>query len=129
MAKKTAPSQTSSLALASHISAEVSGTENQVIVGGTGADQSNVSQTARIERERHPAFRLLAEMQSKIENDTGLGADERSDFLNDLESLRRQLLKREPNRPSIAALLVPLSQIASIAGQVATLIKWLNSSG
>jgi hypothetical protein len=38
-----------------------------------------------------------------------------------------QLRKREPNRSAIAALLEPLSQIASIAGFVANLIGLINT--
>jgi hypothetical protein len=57
-----------------------------------------------------------------------LDPSEREEFLSDVEAVRQQLRKREPNRPALAALLAPLSQIASIAGQVTTLIKWLNAS-
>jgi hypothetical protein len=96
----------------------VTGNGNNVIIathaGGT-------TQTSTIEQERQPAFQLLGEIQDRLDHDDSLGKSERQDLLSDIESLRAQLHKREPNRHVLAALLTSFSQIASIAGLVATL--------
>jgi hypothetical protein len=101
----------------------VSGVGHQVIVGSsTGA----VSQSVAIEQERAPAFRVLGQLKHALRQDATLTVSEREDLLTDVEMIEQQLRKREPNRPALAALLEPLSRIASIAGFVADLIQWFN---
>ena len=101
----------------------VSGTANQVIVGsGTGA----VSHTVTIEQERAPAFRLLRWLKDGLQRDPTLTDSEREDLLSDIQMIEQQLRKREPNRAVLAALLEPLSHVASIAGFVADLVRLLN---
>jgi len=58
--------------------------------------------------------------------DVGFGPQVKKDLLTDVETIRKQLEKREPNRVVLASLLEPLSQIASIAGAVANLIALIN---
>jgi hypothetical protein len=101
----------------------VSGANAQVIVG---RDQSGLSQTSTIEREREWAFRLVDEMRNKLEADPSLDNRERDELKADLDSIKSQLSRRSPNRPALAALLEPLSHVTSIASHVATLIARLN---
>jgi hypothetical protein len=100
----------------------VAGNQNQVGVGG----EQQVRQTTSIEKEREPAFELLDEIRRKIAQDRELGQQEKEDLLTDVESVRGQLKKREPNRTVLAALLQPLSTVSSVANLVASLIKLLN---
>ena len=51
---------------------------------------------------------------------------EREDLLTDVQMVEQQLRKREPNRAVLAALLEPLSRVASIGGFVADLVRLLN---
>jgi hypothetical protein len=102
---------------------EIAGTNNQVSVAG---DRSTVTQVSTVEQQRKPAFDLLVEIEGGIVQDSSLAPQEKQDFLTDVQMVRSQLKKREPNRAALAALLEPLSQIASIAGLVANLIKLLN---
>lgn len=102
----------------------VSGTGNQVnVAGGT---QSVNSQTATIEQQPL-VFQLLRKIQEKLEHDGSLGERQKQDLLTDFAAVESQLRKREPNRPALAALLEPLSSVASIAGLVVDLIKFLNA--
>jgi hypothetical protein len=101
----------------------VSGTANQVIVGST---TSAVSHAATIEQERAPAFRLLGQLKDALQQDPALTGSEREDLLTDVHAIEQQLRKREPNRTVLAALLEPLSQIASVGGFVADLVRLFN---
>ena len=101
----------------------VSGNHNQIVAGhNSGA----VNQTLTIEQEREPAFQLLQEIERQLKSDASLESHEKDDLLADVAMIRGQLKKREPNRPALAALLEPLSQVASVAGFVANLIQLLN---
>jgi hypothetical protein len=100
----------------------VSGTGNQVVVGTTGT----VSQSAGVEAERAPAFRVLSQLKDTLQRDHSLTDSERQDLLTDVEMIEQQLRKGEPNRGALAALLEPLSHIASVGGFVADLIRLLN---
>lgn len=100
----------------------VSGSGNQVTVGTRG----NVHQSVSVETERRPAFDLLDEIQRLIESDVSLSDTEKSDLLADVDVVRGQLKKREPNLPAVAAILDPLSRITSLAGSIANLINLLN---
>jgi hypothetical protein len=95
-----------------------------VNVGGNAA---SVTQSQMIERERQPVFQLVDEAATRLKSDGTLTEDERKELLSDIEALRGQLKRREPNRPAIAAILTPLSKITSIATQIASLIKLLNN--
>jgi len=108
---------------AKFFSVNVSG-GNVQIVGGDNSGQ--LSQTVTIEEERAPAFRILTEARAIVEKDRGLPEVNRAEALTALELIRLQLKKPEPNRSIIAAVLDPLSKIASIAGAVANLVKLLN---
>jgi hypothetical protein len=94
---------------------------NQVIVGS-----STVSQAITIEQERAPAFHVLRQLKETLRHDAVLTGPEREDLLMDVEMIEQQLRKREPNRAVLAALLEPLSRVASIAGFVADLIRLFN---
>lgn len=102
----------------------VTGSNNQIAVAG--GNQINLTQTLGIEKEREPAFRLLAEIEAFLKGDKSLGDDSRADYLTDLEMVRAQLRKREPNRSALAAILEPLSQVTSIATKIADLVRLLN---
>jgi hypothetical protein len=100
----------------------VTGSGHQVVVG----KQRDVKQQMSIVEERRPAFNLLEEIEKELRSDSSLSQSERQDLLADLDMIRRQLNKKEPNRAALAALLEPLSQISSIAGAVVNLIRLLN---
>jgi hypothetical protein len=102
----------------------VTGSGNQVNVAG--GNQTGLSQTMTIEQERPLAFEVLHQIKEHLERDSTLGEREKQDFLTDLAMIEGQLKKREPNRPALAALLAPLSDVASVAGLVVDLIKFLN---
>lgn len=101
----------------------VSGTGNQVAIAG---NQSAITQTMTIEKQREPAFNLLNDMKMTLTRDADLNEAERSDLLTDVRMIEQQLRKREPNRSALAALLEPMGQVASIAGDVVNLIRLLN---
>jgi len=101
----------------------VSGTANQVIVGST---TGGVAHAVTIEQERAPAFRLLSQLKDALRRDPSMSDSEREDLLSDIQMIEQQLRKREPNRAALAALLEPLSRVASIAGFVADLVRLLN---
>lgn len=101
----------------------VSGTANQVIVGST---TGGVSHAVTIEQERAPAFRLLSQLRDALRRDPTMSDSEREDLLSDIQMIEQQLRKREPNRAALAAVLEPLSRVASIAGFVADLVRLLN---
>ena len=101
----------------------VAGAGNQVAVGGAG---SVATQSMTIEKEREPAFRLLTEIENDLERDTNLNGESLAELKADVDAVRQQLKKREPNRPALAALLDPISKIVSVAGKVANLINLIN---
>jgi hypothetical protein len=101
----------------------VSGSSNQVVVGDS---QSGVTQTLTVERERRPAFELLDAIENQLKTDPTIDEPEKEDLLTDVGMIRGQLRKREPNRVALAALLEPLSKVASVGGFVLNLIKLLN---
>jgi len=100
----------------------VSGQGHQADVGSPGA---TVSQSVR--EERRPAFELLDQVEEGIKAEQTLSPEEKKDLLVDLETIRRQLEKREPNRHVLASLLEPLSRVSSLAGPVANLITLINA--
>ena len=106
-----------------HYFLNVSGSNNQVVVGSNPQD---VQQHMTVEESRRPAFSVLDEIEETLNKDSTLEPASKADLLADLDAVRKQLRKREPNRPALAALLQPMAQVATIAGHVATLIKLLN---
>jgi hypothetical protein len=96
-----------------------------ISVSGTG-NQLTVGSTVTIEQERAPAFRLLSQLKNALQRDPTMSDSEREDLLSDILMIEQQLRKREPNRAALAALLEPLSRVASIAGFVADLVRLLN---
>ncbi len=101
----------------------IRGSGNQVVVGG---DQGTITQSMSIEKEREPAFKLLEQIRDRLGNDASLGEAEKKDLLTDVQGIEQQLKKREPNRQALAGLLESLSQVASVAGHVANLIRLFN---
>lgn len=101
----------------------VSGTGNQVVLGNTGG---SISQRTLIEAERAPALELLQRLRETLRQDLNVSASERDDLLGDIDAIEQQVRRREPNRAAVAALLDPLSRIASISGLVADLIRLFN---
>ena len=99
----------------------VVGDSNQVAVTGTAG---TVTQTAEL-KERRPAFEVLDRISEILQQDRSLEAKEKEELLADVEAVRGQFKKREPNRAAIAALLEPLSQISSIAAAIASLVRLL----
>lgn len=100
----------------------VTGNQNVVAVASGGSD---VRQRA-VRASRAPAFRLLDQIKKAVEQDQEIGSQQRQDLLEDVTLIEKQLERQEPNRPALAALLQPLSQVASIAGHVANLIRLIN---
>lgn len=102
----------------------VSGVGNQVIIGGTSG---GIVHGASIEHERAPALEILRQVKETLQHDRTLTEQERADLLTDAEMIEGQVKKREPNRAALAALLEPLSRIASISALVADLIRLFNN--
>lgn len=100
------------------------GNQNQIVVGAPGG---TVQTMMDIEQQRRPVFALLDEIEERLGQEASLTEEEKQDLLSDLQALRNQLKKREPNRNVLAALLEPFSQVASISGLVANLIQMINS--
>ncbi len=101
----------------------VSGEGNQVVVSGGDA---NVTQTTKFQNERKPALDLLDEIQRTIVKESGLRSDEIEEIKIDIDMIRKQLDKREPNRTVLAALLDGLPNIPSIITMVGDLVRLLN---
>lgn len=101
----------------------VTGTGNQVVVGGHNA---SATQTRTVAEERKPAFDLLEKIEGGLHSDQSMSPEALKDLKSDLEGVKGQLSKRTPNRDVLASLLSGLSQVRSIAGYVAELVKLLN---
>jgi hypothetical protein len=102
----------------------IPGHSNQVVVGNSG----QVLQRNTIEQERAPAFKLLDEIERKLSDDPNTKGANETEAKTYVGLIRQELRKAEPNKNVIAAVLDPLTKIASIAGSVASLIKLFNSS-
>jgi len=102
----------------------VSGVGNHVVVGDISG---GISHGASIERERAPALEILRQVKEVLRHDASLPDNERADLLMDAEMIEGQVRKREPNRAALAALLEPLSHVASISALVADLIRLFNN--
>lgn len=103
---------------------DLSAESKQLVVASPHAGGANADQ---IEKERRPVFELLDKIEELLRQEKTLDQHEREDLLEDTQMIRRQLRKREPNRTALAALLEPLSRVASITGLVANLIQMINS--
>jgi len=77
--------------------------------------------------EREPSITLLREIRNRLAHDAALSEEERRELSGDIDAIEHQLRKRQPNRAALAALLEPVSQVPSLAGYVATLIRLLNA--
>jgi hypothetical protein len=105
----------------SHYYVTINGNGN--VVAGHGATVTATSSStgeSRIES-------LLREIGEQLKADTSLKAADKEEALEYTNLVRRESAKAEPNRSLLAAVLDPLSKIASIAGNVTTLMKYLNS--
>ncbi len=101
----------------------ISGSNNRVMLGQARGD---VTQEQQLEQERRPAFALVDEIKRKVTSDPSLSDREKEELVGDVESIRVQLLKREPSLPVLSALLAPLSKLTSIGSNVASLIRLIN---
>jgi hypothetical protein len=104
----------------------VSGNNNQV---ATGNQTGQMTQTITIEQERAPAFALVDETINKLTNDPALSGPKKLEAVTYANLIKSELIKAEPNKNLIAAVLDPLAKIASIAGSVASLVKLFNAIG
>ncbi len=95
-----------------------------VIAAGSG--NARVTSQSDFRRADGPGLRLLEEIRTTLESDHAISAEKKQAALEDVQLVRQQLERREPNRTVLAAVLQPLSQIASIAGHVASLIRLIN---
>jgi uncharacterized protein (UPF0147 family) len=102
----------------------VNGDQNNVV---TAQDASNIQQKT-VSEDQTPIGKVLDEITKRIEADIALPEAIRKEALDYANLIRKETKKPEPNRSLVAAVLEPLSKIASIAGNVATLIKFLNAS-
>lgn len=99
------------------------GRDNQVVVAG---GKATATQSRTIAEERKPAFDLIQQIEELLEQDDSMSPEEKRDLGSDLEGVKGQLSKRAPNRDALASLLNGLSQVRSVAGSVAELVKLLN---
>ncbi len=96
--------------------------------GDAVSEGSTVGRPIDVEKERRAVFTLLDRIEELLKKERFLNAKERQDLLADLESVRGQLRKREPNRTALAELLAPLNYISSVRGVAANLIQLINNS-
>jgi hypothetical protein len=80
-------------------------------------------QTINIEEGKKELLQILEEIKEYIDKSN---IDNKEDLQNDLESIKFQLNKKEPNKSIIADLLEPFGKIIGIAGKVATFIRMIN---
>jgi hypothetical protein len=99
------------------------GDNAQIVAGG---QQGQVTQTTTITDQNSALREIVNAIESKIQNDTLLNDQERTEALGYVKVVRNELTKSEPNRNVLAAILEPLSQIISVASQVTNLFKMLN---
>jgi hypothetical protein len=99
----------------------VSGSGHQVAVGVEG----DVTQTSLAPETRDEILRLLVDIEAGIGSAEELSPSERGEYLADVETVRAQLKKREPNKMAISTVLTPLTQIAAIAGPVLEVLHML----
>jgi hypothetical protein len=102
----------------------VTGDNNNILAA---QDATNIQQKT-IDETQTPIGKELNEITKRIEADSALSEATRQEALDYANLIRNETKKPEPNRSLVAAVLEPLSKIASIAGNVATLIKFLNAS-
>ena len=102
-------------------------------ISATGNDQQNVvgndlksTSEVSIENQRQPAFEALSALQEKLQEEKSLDPAEKKDMSSDLNMVRLQLKRREPNRSALAALLAPVGRVTSLAGSVGNLLRFLN---
>lgn len=101
----------------------ISGDNNQVSINRDGA---TVTQTMNISEGRKELMQAMLEIKRLLEQDGNISAERKKDLKADIDTIEIQLKKEEPNKNVIAALLEPMSKIASIAGAVGTFIELLN---
>jgi hypothetical protein len=89
----------------------VVGDANQVAVG----HGQQVLQIAQGDLSKEEATELLEEAKTRLAEDETLDDDERADALTDLEAVRTQLEKKNPNGDVLRALVTGLAGVASIA--------------
>jgi hypothetical protein len=96
----------------------VHGNQNQIAVGPA-------TQTLTVERDTSLASRIVGEMKEALHKDQ-IAQAEKDKAISYLELVEKEMKAPEPNQNILAAILEPLSKIASIAGNVATLIQIIN---
>lgn len=97
----------------------VTGEGHNVAVSQTGA----VSQVSN--RETNELLVLVEEIERELERDDSLSAEDKAGFRTDLDAVRGQLLKPEPNRKALRSLLEPMAGIASVGSFVTSLLEIL----
>ncbi len=85
----------------------------------------NSTSSRTIEEERSPAFSLVDQLE-EIAKTSNLSDERKIEVDADLETVRQQLRKREPNRAVMAAVLEPLASIPEFTSAVADLVQLLN---
>jgi hypothetical protein len=81
-----------------------------------------------LQEERKAAFDVLKQIKRSLRKDTTISPEQRRDLLNNVGIIEVQLNRLEPNRPLIASVLQPLSDLQTIAPAVRTLVKLFNLS-
>jgi hypothetical protein len=101
--------------------------------GANVSDSVSIRVYRSIEEERRPALTALRQLDEQIDLLAGIDQidmsdEERRDLHADVETIRAQLRKREPNLPLIAGLLDPItSRWPGLAGYAARLSAFLFS--
>ena len=96
----------------------VTGDNNQVGVQST--------QTMTVKSDEGLASKLVREMKAAIESDEALQGADKAEAVSYLDLVEKEAKRPAPNRNILAAVLEPLSKIASIAGNVAKPIQIIN---
>jgi hypothetical protein len=87
------------------------------------SQSGDVSQSVR--EETNEILVLVSQIDAALDADGALSPEERAGFKTDLEAVRAQLQKPEPNRRAITALLEPMSNVSSVGSFVAQLLSML----
>jgi hypothetical protein len=87
------------------------------------SESVHLSQTAR--DEDNEVLLLVSRIEAGLDGDASLSPEEKAAFETDLEAVRGQLHKLEPNRRAMAALLEPMAGLASVGSFVVQLLSML----
>ncbi|RLC01440.1 MAG: hypothetical protein DRI57_31100 [Deltaproteobacteria bacterium] len=84
------------------------------------------NQPITIEQARKSVFELIEKIINILVRDTTTDQQKKQDCLADLDAVKAQLKKQEPDRSVMACLLEPLSSVTPVSGLVMNLTEQIN---